>query len=111
MLDDPWDLPPFKAAKCEVACHVYDFPTPAGEERSDSWLSDLLRFYCPDRAREILDAPHVAIAARRRALLAEGRARDPGFVLSEESYNAAAAGVWTVRVAEDGRITVDWSRS
>lgn len=56
-----------------------EFPTPARETRSDSWLCDLGRFYDRGKALEIFDAPHVEIAARRRAMLAEGRARDPGF--------------------------------
>jgi hypothetical protein len=64
---------------------------------------------CPERVREIFDAPFVVIASRLRAIIAEG-ARDPGFVLSKEAYDAAAEGLWTVRIDENERITVDWSR-
>ncbi|HME83934.1 MAG TPA: hypothetical protein VKG91_05130 [Roseiarcus sp.] len=91
--------------------HVFVFDPPAGEERSDSWLCDLARFYGEARAREILEAPDVEIAARRRALIAEGRARDPDFVLSKADYDAAADGIWTVRIDAAGQFTVEWRKA
>jgi hypothetical protein len=47
------------------------------------------------------------IAGRRRAMLAEGRARDPDFVLSKAEYDTAAEGNWTVRVDGAGQFTVE----
>jgi hypothetical protein len=85
---------------------VYAFDPPAGEKRSDSWLNDLCRWF-PDQAREILEATEVVIATKRRAMLADGRARDPDFVLSKAEYDAAAEGDWIVRVDRTGQFTVE----
>ena len=54
----------------------------------------------------MFDAPNAEISARRRAMLAEGRRRDPNFVLSKAEYDAAA-GSWTVRLDEHGAVTVN----
>jgi hypothetical protein len=89
---------------------TYDFDAPAGEKRSDSWLNDLYRFFGSERARAILEAPDVVIAGRRRAMLAEGKARDPDFVLSAAEYAAAVDGIWTVRVGGAGQFTVEHAR-
>jgi hypothetical protein len=85
---------------------TYDFDPPLGEKRSDSWIADLGRFF-PGRALEIMEAPHVEIAKKRRALLAKGRARDPNFVLSKAVYDAAGEGDWIVRIDRAGHITVE----
>ena len=53
---------------------TYAFDPPPVEERSYSWISDLGRFF-PGRVLEILEAPDVENARRRRAMLAEGRPR------------------------------------
>lgn len=87
---------------------IIEIGLPAGEERSDSWVFDIARLYGSARAREILDAPHAVIAAKRRALIAEGRARDPNFVLSKADYDAAADGIWTVLIDAAGQLTVNW---
>jgi hypothetical protein len=88
----------------------YAFDPPPGEKRSESWINDLLRFFGPERAREILEATDVEIARRRRAMLAEGKARDPDFVLSKAEYDAAAEGNWTIRVDGAGQFTVEHER-
>ena len=85
---------------------TFVFDPPAGETRSDNWINDLSRFF-PGRVLEIVEAPDVKIATKRRAMLAEGKARDPDFVLSEAEYRAAAEGNWTVRINSAGQVTVE----
>jgi hypothetical protein len=85
----------------------FAFDAPAGEKRSESWIGDLYRFFGDELAREILEAPDVEIATKRRAMLAEGRARDPDFVLSKAEHAAAEDGIWTVRVDGAGQFTVE----
>ena len=76
--------------------------SPVGE--CSAGVLDLVDRYGKDRASEILIAADVEIATRRRALLAEGRASDPDFVLSKEAYDAAGEGRWIVKVDAAGRV-------
>ena len=46
-------------------------------------------------------------AKKRRAMLAEGKARDPGFVLSKAEYDAAAEEDWLVGVNAAGQFTAE----
>ena len=69
--------------------------------REVGW-DELFRRFGNERGLRILDAPLEAVAIRRRRLIAIGKASDPDFILSKEAYDAAADGVWTVRIDLNG---------
>ena len=62
----------------------------------------LFKRFGDEHGRRLMEAPFEEMSLLRRRMIADGKKRNPNFILSEEAYRECGAGDWTVTIEENG---------